>query len=275
MRLKAYTFSLLCLACFLAEATTPQRVVSINLCSDQLLLLLAEPAQVASVSYLALEKSSSFVAEQAAAFPTNRGRLEEIISFNPDLVLTLPHTNSRLTATLKTLGFKTHTVKLGTRLETITLGIEHLAKRLGQQSKGEALIAEMKQAIGDQIEASTPNKPSALVIQPRGYTSGLNTLQDEALKRAGWRNPAAENGVDGYHQVSLEKVILWQPDALLTSPYGPPSDSLAERLLQHPALSQLLGGRPKIEIPYKYWICPGPMLAEAVNRLRDARMELR
>ena len=30
----------------------PQRVVSVNLCSDQLLLMLANPAQVASVSFL-------------------------------------------------------------------------------------------------------------------------------------------------------------------------------------------------------------------------------
>ncbi|MEW8396486.1 MAG: ABC transporter substrate-binding protein, partial [Candidatus Thiodiazotropha sp.] len=75
-----------------ATETAPRRVVSVNLCSDQLLLLLADPPQVASVSHLATQPASSFVAEQAARYPLNRARAEEIIRLQPDLILITPHT---------------------------------------------------------------------------------------------------------------------------------------------------------------------------------------
>jgi iron complex transport system substrate-binding protein len=244
-----------------------------NLCSDQLLLMLADPHQVISVSHLSREETSSFVADRASAFPINHARLEEIISFQPDLVLTVPHTNPRLLNTLKHLDYEIYPMTLGTRLEDISSEIRRLAKRLGQESRGEQLIGEMLRQIKPATQSQDINAPpGALFYQPRGYTSGANTLQNEALNLAGWRNLAAEQGgIVGYSQVSLEQVILWQPDTLFSSPYGKNSDSLAQRKLRHPVLTRLLNHRPRREIPYKYWICPGPMLAEAVSLLRDAK----
>jgi iron complex transport system substrate-binding protein len=237
-------------------------------------LLLADPRQVASVSHLATEPASSFVAEQALQYPLNQARPEEIISLRPDLVLTVPHTNPRLISTLELLGFELFRLSLGHTVEAITDDIRRLAARLGREQRGEALIAEMQQQLRSSSNPDTVPRPKALFYQPRGYTSGAKTLQNEALRLAGWRNPAAEQGIEGYRQVSLEQVILWQPDTLFTSTYSEPENgtSLAERQLQHPALKRLLGKRPILEVPYRYWICPGPMLAEAVALLREVNV---
>ena len=247
----------------------PQRVVSVNLCSDQLLLMLADPQQVASVSYLSRDPDSSFVAEQAQAFIHNHARTEEIIRFKPDLVLVTPHTNPRLRTTLEQLGYPLQQLSLGNRLEDIYEDIRQLSARLGQQSRGDSLIAKMQQ----QLTHTQPitDRPTAVFYQPRGYTSGADTLQDQALRLAGWNNLAAQQGVKGYTPVPLEEVLLWQPDTLFTSTYSGSGDSLAERQLHHPALQRLLIRKPIQEIPYKYWICPGPMLADAVTLLREAR----
>jgi iron complex transport system substrate-binding protein len=164
---------------------------------------------------------------------------------------------------------------LGTRLEDISKEIKGLAKRLGQESRGEQLIDEMIRQIKPVTQTQDLSAPGALFYQPRGYTSGANTLQNEALKLAGWRNLAAEQGIVGYSQVSLEQVILWQPATLFSSPYGKNSNSLAQRKLRHPALIRLLKHSLRREIPYKYWICPGPMLAEAVSLLRDAKQGIK
>ena len=268
---KYLSLILLGLVSVLADAAQPQRVVSLNLCSDQLLLMLADPSQIASVSHLAREETSSFVASQASNYPANHARLEEIISLQPDLVLTAPYTNPRLVTALQHLGFELYPLKLGNQLHEITSEIEQLATRLGQQPRGRAMVNEMIKRIKSETKHSDPNRPSALFYQPRGYTSGANTLQNEALKLAGWQNTAAENGLQGYAQISLEQVILSQPDILITSAYGTSGDSLAEQILRHPALFRLMKDQPRLEIPYKYWICPGPMLAEAVSLLREAK----
>ncbi|MCU7917634.1 MAG: ABC transporter substrate-binding protein [Candidatus Thiodiazotropha sp. (ex Epidulcina cf. delphinae)] len=273
MQAKAIALLLILLTAPAAAAGPPQRVVSVNLCTDQLLLMLADPRQVASVSYLSRERQSSFVAEQAAGYPLNHARTEEVIGHRPDLVLAAPYTNPRLLATLEKLGFVIEKLPLGYTLEGIIKDIRRLAARLGQTQRGEVLIEQMHHRLQHNDAPTGLLSPKALFYQPRGYTSGANTLQNEALRLAGWRNPAAEQGVEGYVAVDLEQVILWQPDTLFTSTYKDRSISLAERQLEHPALKRLLAGIPMLEIPYKYWICPGPMLVEAVALLRKAREE--
>ena len=275
MGVKRLTTLLLALFSLATAAAPPQRVVSLNLCSDQLLLMLAAPEQVASVSHLAVEESSSFVARQAAAYPLNHARLEEIIRLQPDLVITVPYTNPRLVSSLQQLGFETYQLALGSQLPEITSEIARLANRLGQPAKGAAIIERMQKQIKDEDEQTLAERPTALLYQPRGYTSAAGTLQDEAMKLAGWRNPATEAGFSGYTAAPLEQVIEWQPQLLIISNYGEPGESRAEQLIHHPALKRVMKNRPSLEIPYKYWICPGPMLAEAVSLLRSAHEEVR
>jgi iron complex transport system substrate-binding protein len=257
-----------------ALAAPPQRVVSLSLCSDQLLLMLADRQQVALVSHLATDPQNSYMASQARGIPNHRGRLEEIIAGQPDLILTSPYTNPRLLHSLKQLGYPLHTLTLGQDPEQIEDDIRRLAERLGQSSRGETLIREFRQRIAAQSDAAERLPPTALFLQPRGYTSGQDTLQDQAMKLSGWRNRAAEMGLKGYIQADLEQLIAWRPDALVTSPYTDTNDSRAQRLLLHPALKRLQGDQPLYVIPYKYWICPGPMLADAVERLRQIRMQI-
>lgn len=275
MGVKRLTTLLLALFSLATAAAPPQRVVSLNLCSDQLLLMLASPEQVASVSHLAVEESSSFVARQAAAYPLNHARLEEIIRLQPDLVITVPYTNPRLVSSLHQLGFKTYQLTLGSQLSEIRSEITELANRLGQQARGAAIIDAMQQQIGVEDEQIPADRPRALFYQPRGYTSAAGTLQDEAMRLAGWRNTATEAGLSGYVAAPLEQVIEWQPELLITSTYGEPGESRAEQLIHHPALKSVMKNRPSLEIPYKYWICPGPMLADAVSLLRKALEEVR
>ncbi len=251
-------------------AGPPQRVVSVNLCSDQLLLMLAEPEQVASVSYLSRDPDSSFVAEEAKAYPVNHARAEEIIRLKPDLVLITPHDNPRLSSTLEQLGYPLYQLSLGNKLDDIYRDIRQLAEQLGQRSRGESLIRQMQRQMQSSSN-NTDDSSTAIFLQPRGYTSGSDTLQDEALRLAGWHNLAAEHGIKGYTPVPLESVLHWQPKTLFTSTFNETGDSLAERQLRHPALMRLLRERPMVEIPFKYWICPGPMLADAVALLRQAR----
>lgn len=257
-----------------AAAGAPQRVVSINLCTDQLLLMLADPAQVASVSRLARSPENSFVAAQAMSYPVNHAWTEEILALRPDLVLASEHTSSRLVTALEGVGLRVERIKGGKDLPGIVAGIRRLAELLHRTAEGEALVAGMLQRLRVPESQAEEQRPKAIFYQPRGYTSGRGTLQDLALGLAGWRNPAAEAGVKGYRPVDLERVLSWQPDVIFTSVADYAGGSVAERFINHPALTRMLEGRVPQKMPYKYWICAGPMVAEAVERLRRARVAI-
>ncbi|MEJ2694258.1 MAG: ABC transporter substrate-binding protein, partial [Candidatus Thiodiazotropha sp.] len=161
-------------------AGPPQRVVSINLCADQLLLMLADADQVASVSHLAIEPLSSFVAEQARNYPLNHAKAEEIIALRPDLVLATAHNSPRLLTTLESLGYRVERLHLGRQPTQIIEDLRHLADILGQPEQGERLIQVFQSRLGEAPPLSPEQRPGALFYQPRGYTSGRDTLQDEA-----------------------------------------------------------------------------------------------
>lgn len=265
-------FSLLLIASLSGAAETPPtRVVSINLCTDQLLLMLADPAQIASISYLARDPKSSFVADQAVGYPMNHARLEELISLRPDLVLAGAYTDPRLLKQIKKFGMRVEQFPLTHSIDGIKLDIRRMAELLGRPQQGGALIDSMQAKLAQvQVEPDHDQPPKALFYQPRGYTSGRNTLQDEALRAAGWRNIAAELGIQGYAPIDLEALLLAGPEQLFTSRHTSGAQSRAQQQLRHPALGRLLKNRPIREIPFKYWICAGPMIADAILKLRSA-----
>ncbi len=65
----------------------PMRVVSINLCTDQLAMMLAAPGQLVSVSHLATEEQSSSMVDEARAYPANRGQVEQVFLMQRSLLL--------------------------------------------------------------------------------------------------------------------------------------------------------------------------------------------
>src|ERR1700741_2626109 len=79
----------------------PQRIVSLNMCVDELVLRLAQPQNVASVTWLSRDPGNSNVADAAARIPINHGLAEEIIPLQPDLVIAGVYTARPAVAMLK------------------------------------------------------------------------------------------------------------------------------------------------------------------------------
>ncbi|MCB1759720.1 MAG: ABC transporter substrate-binding protein, partial [Gammaproteobacteria bacterium] len=198
-------------------------------------------------------------------------------TLRPDLILGSAYAPHPAARQLRSLGYRLEYLPQATSIDEIRGNIRRVAGLLGQATRGEALIANMDRRL-ELVAVATTHAPGALFYQPRGYTSGTQTLQHEALRLAGWRNISAELGIHGYGAIDLESLLLAEPTQIFTSAYAPGTASLAQRRMQHPALQRITSGRPIIDIAYKYWICGGPMIADAVAALaaaHDSRGDLR
>ena len=67
-----------------------RRIVSLDLCTDQLLVELVARERIAAVTYLAAHASLSAIPEQARGLPITHGGAEDVLRLDPDLVLAGP-----------------------------------------------------------------------------------------------------------------------------------------------------------------------------------------
>jgi iron complex transport system substrate-binding protein len=253
----------------------PRRVVSLNLCVDELLLRLADPRNVASVTWLARDPANSNVADLAAEIPVNHGLAEEIIPLNPDLVIAGIYTARPAVAMLKRTGTPLVEVGVPKNLAEVRQQIRDIAALIGEREKGESVVSAMDTGLATLPAAASSSRPRAIVLNPNGATVGKGTLVDEIMTRAGLTNVAAELAIDNYGQVPLEAVVASGVDVLIVSASrdGPPA--LATEILRHPVLSALSDRTRVVVMPGRLWNCGGPAVVEAIERLRRVADDVR
>ena len=250
----------------------PARVVSINLCTDQLAMLLAAPGQLISVSDLAADPESSAMAEEARAFPVNHARAEEVYLLRPDLVLAGRYTARATVAVLRRVGLTVAEFDTANSLSDTRDRIAQMATLLGREAEGAALIARFDADLAA-LQATPGDAPRAALYHPNGYTLGAGTLADDILRVGGFANVAADLGRRGGGTLPLETLVMADPD-LLISATPLPGASRSEEVLVHPALEDLRAGHAALRITSPDWICGTPHLLGAVERLVEVRHSL-
>lgn len=260
----------LTLAAGSAAAAKAQRIASINLCTDQLLLLLVDRSRIVTVSQLAADPDYSCLWREARGIPANTGLAEQIIPLQPDLVLGNEYTSRSSQALLRRLGHPVRNIQLPETLAGIDDFIRQVGYLVGEQRQADGLIAAMHRrlaALG--THALHPGSPAALIYAPNGHTEGAGTFKHDLLSRAGLRNAAAESGINRDGTMTVEQVLAAGPDVLVIDDSARNRDSLAQHITAHPALASLAQTR-RVVIPSNRWLCPGPWSLDAVALLAGA-----
>jgi iron complex transport system substrate-binding protein len=269
--MSAALFGALCIA-LPAWADAPQRIVSLNLCTDELLLRLADRQQILSVTWLSRDAGASNVADLAARVPVNHGLAEEVVPLQPDLVLGGTYTTTTAVALIRRHNFPIVLLGIAAGIDDSRLHIQEVAAAIGQPERGATLIADIDRRLAAIAPLGDKPRLRALVLNPAGFTVGSGSLIDDILRRAGLENLAARPGAPIH--MPLEFVAASAPDLLILNAErdGPPS--LATDMLKHPVLAGMRGTRT-IVLPARLWTCGGPGSVEAIERLAAVAREVR
>ena len=268
--------AMVCLTAFVnATSAAPQRVVSLNLCADELVLRLALPGTVKSVTWLARDPALSNVPELAHAVAVNRGLAEDVVPLAPDLVIAGAYTTRTAVALLRRLQIPVLELPVPRTIEEALTQITTVATAIGASENGRQLVAEIEDRLATlRTLPSTRTPPVAAIYQPNGLTIGQGSLVNDLLRRAGLRNLAVERRIDNYAAMPLEWLLLAQPDLLIVNTGGDVGHAMAYEVLSHPALMSRYHGNRVVNVPSAWWSCPGPRLVDAVQRLQQAVRQL-
>jgi iron complex transport system substrate-binding protein len=91
-------------ACSTEPAAKPHRIVSLNMCTDELVLRLADLEAIASVTWLSQDPRNANMAQLARAIPANHGLVEQVLALKPDLVVAGAYTTRSTVGLLKRVG---------------------------------------------------------------------------------------------------------------------------------------------------------------------------
>lgn len=254
----------------------PQRVMSLNVCTDQLVLQLLPKERISSIYYLSRTSGYTYLTAQALAVPVSYGTPEEVLRDNPDLVIAGSLSTPAVRALLKRVNVPLVEVPAANSFVEIRAVTRMVAHAVGEDDAGEALVARMDATLAE-LAASTPERRIVVAAwDGAGNVPAKGTLFDEILTVAGGINVVAgieTNIVYGrYNAFDLEQLVAKAPDVIAygASRLGKPT--LASQQLQHPVVRKLYAGRA-ITYPETLYNCGLPQSADAARDLRAAMLK--
>lgn len=258
-----------------ASASKPSRIVSLNMCLDELALRLADRERVASVLWMSRDPLNSNVADIARTIPGNNGTAEEAVAFHPDRVLVGEFTSVLTKSILTRVGMPVSEFGVPENFDAVRAQIREFGAVIGEPERAEAMVQKLDHDLASISFPANAPRLKAIILRPNGFTVGAGSLVDEILSRAGLDNLAARLDIGSYEQMPLERIAMLGADILIVNSEHSDEASLATEGLKHPLINALGERTRLIAVPSRLWTCAGPDLVEAVRLLQRETSDLR
>lgn len=233
-------------------------VVSLNLCTDELVLLIARPEQIRSVSYLSHAPEESALWRRARTYPANDGSMLAAAARRPRLIVTMGTGGRDRERLARAVGAKLLVLPYPANIGDVAVSVRKIGGATGNAARAAAVIAGMTRAV-----ASAPaTQLDAMFVDGAGRTLGAGSLGAQWMKAAGLR----QRGVRG-DKVSLEAMLARPPAVLVQSRYRAHQMSSATAWARHPLAARSKPGL-RLQTDGRRWTCMGPTLLPEILRLR-------
>jgi iron complex transport system substrate-binding protein len=244
--------------------------VSLNLCTDQILIGLVPRERIAALTTLAVDRNVSPIADEAKDIKMITGAAEDVLGLDPDLVLASPYAATTTVDLLRRLGRRVEMVPFATDFDSIRATVRQVAAAVEEPERGEAIIARFDAALAA-ARSSSVTQPEALVYQVNGLVSGTGSLADAALQAAGLANQAARRSFSAGARLALESIVVMPPDLVVLAQGMHTYRTVVSDNLRHPALAQLMQRTAGVELPMPLWLCGSTRIVDAVGILAASK----
>lgn len=242
----------------LLVASAAVRAASLNMCSDEYLLLLARPQEIASVSRLSRDPADSSLWRLGQRFPGNRGDLESALRARPNLLITMGGGGRATAMIAERMGLTLLDLPFPMTIADVAANMDRVATALGQPSRSRP----WKRRLARLQSARQPSR-DAIFLGAGGNSVGAQSVEAEWMGLAGLKQRALPGG-----RASLELLATRPPAVLLRSAYRRSERSLGQTWLDHPL------AKPKaskiVTVDGRPWTCAGPLMIGEVEKLRLA-----
>lgn len=233
----------------------PQRVLTLAISSDSIVMGLGQADKLVAVSHLADDPVSSNIVEQAKKIKekVKDPSAEQILALKPDVVFAYDWSDMERVNNLRNLGINVVVLKGPATIADIRQNVRTIASALYTPKQGEELVqqmdaklAQVKQQVAD-LHLKQPKK-LVLVSLMTSY-GGEGCIFDDMCKEAGVINGVSAAGIKNGQQVTKEMLVKINPDLLIMPVYNDHGnfniDKYNREFLEDPSLQTLQAIRNK------------------------------
>lgn len=242
-----------------AEAA-PLRVMSMNACADQIVLMLLPPERIASVTWLSRDPEADPMAAAAARVGINHGLAEEVLRQRPDLVITGTYTTGAARVLLEQLGVPVLAVPPAEDFPAIARVTRTIAAAVGERARGEVLLGGMDRDLA-RLKAAPPLRIRVAAWSGSGFAAGPGSIYATLIAAAG----AVNVGAAGGQSPDPEVLLAARPDLLLVG--DTPEHGGQAAVARHPVVRRFWSGRT-VTVSAAETMCGTPLSAAVALSLR-------
>ena len=197
----------------------PTKIHSLSLGHTEILAALVDFDRLTAVYSFFVDEEQSNIAELSAGALMIGFDPEEVVALEPEVIIASRFTNADTVALMNDVQIPV----ARTNLENSALGnvpnILLLGYLIGAEVEAIKLADELQarmQFITD-ILAAAKEKPRVLSVSKwtTAYAAGSGTTEGGIIEQAGGINAAADSGIEGHLQVSIESIAAINPDVII------------------------------------------------------------
>jgi iron complex transport system substrate-binding protein len=249
-----------------ARAANLPRLVSMNVCADQLLLTLADPEQILGLSRFARDGWQS-QAGDISRYPVLSGGAEDVLLIRPDIVVASAFDKRSTRELLKAKGLHLVELAVPKTLDEARQQIREAGDITGHPDRAAVEIARLDAALARARRAVSERHYRVLPLSRRGWVAGSDSFVGSLLGETGLRSAAGDLGFAFGGFASLEAIVNLRPDFIVVSQAGDTAKDDGQAFLLHPALERFYPPEKRIVIPERMTECGGVLLADALDAL--------
>ena len=249
-----------------ARAANLPRLVSMNVCADQLLLTLADPEQILGLSRFARDGWQS-QAGDISRYPVLSGGAEDVLLIRPDIVVASAFDKRSTRELLKAKGLHLVELAVPKTLDEARQQIREAGDITGHPDRAAVEIARLDAALARARRAVSERHYRVLPLSRRGWVAGSDSFVGSLLGETGLRSAAGDLGFAFGGFASLEAIVNLRPDFIVVSQAGDTARDDGQAFLLHPALERFYPPEKRIVIPERMTECGGVLLADALDAL--------
>jgi iron complex transport system substrate-binding protein len=253
---------------------TPRKLVSLAPSNTELLCILGLNSRIVGrTKYCNFPKEIESV-EVVAGF--NTLDLEKIAALNPDLVIAIRGNNMDSLRGLERLKIPFFSLDIK-NIDELLAAIERLGDLLGVADRADSIVANYSNRLKNirRKVGGLSDRPSVMwgLGDNTFYTAGPNTMINDVIRLAGGVN-VARSTEGSWPQVSVETVLMWSPEIIITTQDEGGKVGLAkkvERLRKDPVWGKIpaIVNNEILYIEADLLLRPGPRLIKALELISE------